>query len=65
VPNQVYLNVVLPHGDGHRRLQATWIDARILGNAPIAPGLALQMVISSMRSGATAIEDWYDGEAQP
>lgn len=61
VPQQFYLNVVLPHPGGHRRLQATWIAAEIIG-ANVPEGIALSMVLGSMRSGATAIEDWYDAE---
>lgn len=63
IPNQYYLNVVLPDGEGHLRLQATWLVAEVLASN-LPEGFALNLVIGSMRGGAEVTEAFYDGELE-
>ncbi len=64
VPEQYYLNIVMPRGDGHhRRLQATWMVVE-LGDNDLDEGVALNLVISSMQSGGEIIDQYYAGEIE-
>lgn len=60
VPSQFFLSVNIPMANGHtRRLQATWIDAR-LGDTPVPEATALDMVIDSMIESDIEVQAWLE-----
>jgi hypothetical protein len=60
VPAQYFLSVNIPDGSGTRRLQATWIEAR-LGDTPVPEDMALKMVNDSMIQSDAELEAWLSG----
>ncbi len=60
IDENYYLNVVLPRGTGHRRLQATWMSIDV-GSGDLPEALALNLVIGSMQSDAEAVDAYLQG----
>ena len=57
VDAQFFVSIVLPVKGGARRLQATWIAAR-MGEKSAPEDMALQLVIDSMRDQQQRMDDW-------
>lgn len=58
VDQQYGFTLIYPTAEGARRIEAFWIDARILGDLNIPPGFAVRQAANAMSSTADAFDVW-------
>lgn len=65
VDQQYGFTMIYPTDDGARRLEAFWIDARVLGNLSLPPGFAVHQAAQAMSSTADAFDVWVAENPPP
>ncbi len=65
VDQQYGFTMIYPTDEGARRLEAFWIDARVLGNLTLPPGFAVHQAAAAMSSTADAFDVWVTDHPPP